>query len=146
MFVFKRLTQAIVATLCVFALSSCASGQKFSEMSSSMPKTPTGQGRIYIYRTSALGAAIQPSIKVDGEVVGSAVPQGFVYVDRPAGNHEISASTEVKRTLSLTLAPGDKRYVRMDVSFGFFAGHIYPVLVEPAEGEAAIKNLHYIGK
>jgi len=51
---------------------------------------PVGQdlGRVFFYRTSILGAAIQPDVKLNGEKVGSAKPKGFFYVDRPAGAYK----------------------------------------------------------
>ena len=107
---------------------------------------PQNIGRIYIYRTSILGAAIQPDVKVNGDVVGSAVPNGFFYVDLKPGNHEIVTSTEVDRKLSLSLEKGETRYVRLNISMGFFVGHVYPELVDPEEGRKEIQDLHYTGK
>jgi hypothetical protein len=103
-------------------------------------------GRIYLYRTSVLGAAIQPKVKLNGEVIGKAVPKGFFYVDKKAGNYEIMTSTEVKRKLSLTLDEGQTRYVRLNISMGFFVGHVYPKLVESQVGEKEIQNCRYIGQ
>jgi len=126
-------------------LSGCASGPTFKEYSSNIPAIPDNLGRIYIYRTATLGAAVQPGIKVNGEVAGKAVPQGFFFVDRPAGSYEVSASTEAKRALTLNLEPGDERYVRLEVKMGFFAGHIKPVLVENSVGKAEITETKYTG-
>jgi len=59
-------------------VAGCAtSGPKYLEMVPNMTKLSPDMGRIYIYRTTVLGAAIQPDVKVNGEVVGSAVPNGF---------------------------------------------------------------------
>lgn len=128
-------------------LLGCATtGPKFSEMQSSFPEIKPDTGRIYIYRTAVLGAALQPKVFINGEEVGKAVPRGFFYVDRAPGNYEIKTSTEVKRTLSLTLDKGQKRYVRLNVSMGFFIGHVYPELIENEVGESEIQNCRYIGK
>ena len=127
-------------------VAGCASGPTLSEMSASIPPVGASDGRFYIYRTTGAAAAIQPSVKVNDEVVGDAVPRGFFYVDRPAGSYKISTSTEVERTLSLTLEPGQVRYVRLGISMGFFVGHVYPELVDDAEGKDDIASLHYTGK
>lgn len=133
---------ALSALLCGCATS----GQKFSAMKASLPPIATDSGRIFLYRATAFGAAVQPKVKLDGQEIGKAVPMGFFYVDRPAGNYKISASTEVKRELSLTLDKCQERYVKLNVSWGFFVGHIYPELVENTAGEKEIANCHYIGK
>lgn len=124
----------------------CATGPKFAEIAPTLTKSAPDMGRIYIYRSTALGAAIQPEVKLNGEVVGRAVPHGFFYVDRKPGNYEILTSTEVDRKLSLTLDKGQTRYVRLNISLGFFVGHVYPELVDPETGEKEIQELSYVGK
>lgn len=136
---------AVVALLSIF-LGGCATGPTFQQYASNIKPTEAEQGRIYVYRTSALGTAIQPNVKLNGETVGKAVPKGFFYVDQPAGEYQISTSTEVKRSLSINLAAGEEKYVRLDVKMGVFAGHIKPVLVDQAEGKEQIQKTKYIGE
>ena len=138
-----------LATLCVVAavalFSGCATGPKFSEASSTLPPLAPDKGRLFIYRTTILGAAIQPDVRVNGDVVGSAKPKGFFIVDRPAGQYQVSSSTEVTRNLSLTLANGQTRYVRLDISMGFLVAHVFPKLVEAAEGEKELAGCSFTG-
>lgn len=124
----------------------CASGPSYKEISASIQPVPVGKGRIFCYRNSALGAAIQPAIRLNGEVIGKAVPDGFFYVDRPAGTYEISASTEAKRNLTINLEANEQKYVRLEIKMGLFVGHIKPVLVDTSEGQSEIKKTKYIGK
>lgn len=142
----KYLLNLVLVCGVALALSACASGPSFMEMQSKIPPLAPGQGRIFIYRTALLGAAIQPSVTVNGEAVGHAVPGGFFYVDRAPGDYKISASTEVERDLSLQLAAGQTRYVRLAMSMGFVAGHVSPELVEDAEGQKDVSGLNYAGK
>ena len=142
----KTAAKLLAAGIVLLVLAACASGPQFSQMQADLRAVSADQGRIFIYRSTALGAAIQPSVKVNGDVVGSAVPRGFFYVDRPPGDYEITTTTEVTRTLSLKLEAGQTRYVRLGASFGFFVGHIYPELVDDAVGASEIQDLHYIGK
>ena len=86
---------------------------------------------------------MQPEVKLNGEVIGKAAPGGFFYVDRNPGNYQVLTSTEVDRTLSLTLSRGQVRYVRLDISFGFFVGHVFPVLVEDEVGKSEIRECRY---
>ena len=102
-----------VSLLLPLVLAACATGPKLSEMKSSIPTLSPEQGRIYFYRSgSAFGAAVQPSILLNGIVVGESKPGGFFFVDQAAGNKEVSTSTEVEKKLSFTLDPGQTRYVR----------------------------------
>ena len=115
-------------------------------MIDSTPQPSGENGRVYIYRTAVLGAAIQPSVELDGEVVGRAVPKGFFYVDCAPGNHRIATSTEVDRELTFHIDEGQTRYVRLDISMGFFVGHVYPDLIEPEKAVSEIGECHYIGE
>lgn len=143
----KVLTKVLSAVAISLVLAGCATtGAKFSEMAPTLTRLPSDSGRIYIYRSTSFGAAVQPEVKLNGEVVGQAVPYGFFYVDKRPGHYEIMTSTEVDRKLSLTLESGQTRYVRLNISFGFFVGHVYPELVENDIGKEEIQDLRYIGK
>jgi len=136
-----------VALILASLISACAtSGPKFTEMAAIMDATPQpGTGRIYFYRTTVFGAAVQPDVRLNAEVVDSAVPQGFFFVDRPPGNYEVTTSTEVERKLTFTLEAGQVRYVRLNISMGFFVGHVYGELVDESEGKSEIANTRYTG-
>lgn len=84
-------------------------------------------------------------MKLNGEVIGKAVPNGFFYIDRPPGDYEMMTSTEVDRSLSFTLDQGQTRYVKLNISVGFFVGHVYPELVESEIGAKEIQECSYIG-
>ncbi len=145
MSILKAVARPVVAGLLLLLTAACASGPQYSQMQSSLPALSADSGRIFVYRSTVLGAAIQPSVKINGAVVGSAVPRGFFYADRPPGDYEITTITEVTRTLSLHLDAGQTRYVRLGISMGFFVGHVYPELVDDATGASEIQELHFIG-
>jgi Protein of unknown function (DUF2846) len=140
--------RALALPLVAFAalLSGCASGPKFAAVAPTLTRVNPDSGRIYFYRTAVLGAAIQPNVTVNGEVVGTSKPEGFFFVDRPAGNYEVITATEVTRKLSLTLDKGQTRYVRLNISMGFLVGHVYPELVDTATGEKEIQECSYTGQ
>ena len=125
-------------------LAGCASGPGYDEYTSQIRAPDAGWGRIYFYRLAIVGAAVQPKVRIDGEPVGKATPKGFFYVDRPPGEYEISATTEVKRKLTLALEAGQQRYVRLEMKIGVFAGHVKPVLVDDDVGKAQIQKTKYI--
>ncbi len=141
----KTHKQIILFSLIGLIMIGCASGPKYLEVADQTPPLSGENGRIYIYRTSTFGAAIQPEVMLDGQYVGKAVPLGFFYVDCPAGNHRIATATEVDRELTFHLDKGQTRYVRLDVSMGFFVGHVYPDLIEEEEAVKEIESCHFIG-
>lgn len=135
-----------VAVLLVLFLSGCATGPKYTEVVSTIPVLASSQGRIYFYRPSALGAAVQPDIKLNGQKVGTAKPHGFYFVDRAPGNYEVTAATETEKKLTFTLEPRQERYVRLKIQIGVFVGRIVPELVDKAEAEGELKELSFIAE
>ncbi len=135
-----------VAALCV-GLGACAtSGPKYSETRPFAATAAAGDGRIFFYRTAVLGMAVQPDVRINGEVVGTATPNGYFYVDRKPGNYEVTTTTEVERKLSLTLDKDQTRYVRLGISMGFFVGHVFPELVDSEVGLKELQDCRYTGK
>ena len=142
----KTLSRITLVLIVVSLMGGCASGPTYLEMAPSIRELSQDTGRIYFYRTSAFGAALQPEVKLNKEVIGKAVAQGFFYADKEPGKYEIMTSTEVDRKLSLVLEAGQTRYVRFGVSMGFFAGHVYPELVSAEEGKEEIKVCKFTGE
>jgi hypothetical protein len=123
---------------------SCASGVPFTELNPSPNAELPNTGRIFFYRvTGAGGAAIQPDILLNGEKIGTSIPQGFFYLDKPAGEYTVITSTEVKRKVSFVLDEGQTRYIRFKISIGFFVGHVYGELVDPEEAKKEIIQCKY---
>lgn len=141
----KKISGFCILFVLHLLIAGCATGPKFEEYSAKISDVPVGSGRIYIYRPSSFGFAITPNVVLNGAVVGESTAKGFFYVDRPPGAYKITTSTEVDRTLSLTLDEGQVRYVRLRISLGFFVGHVYPELVEPTVGQKEIECCSYTG-
>ena len=127
------------------AISGCASGPKYSDIKNAIPAVDPAAGRIYFYRSSALGAAIQPDIRLNGEVVGEMKPLGFFYIDRPPGQYEVSAQTEVEATLHVSLESNQTQYVKGSITFGFLVGHPDFTLVDRANALVELDDLSYTG-
>ena len=127
-------------------LSGCATGAKYAEVASTLPTLNGSQGRIYFYRPSAFGAAVQPDVRLNGQKVGTAKPHGFYFVDRAPGDYEVAASTEAEKKLTFTLAPREERYVRLKIQIGVMVGRIVPELVDKTEAESELKSLSYISE
>lgn len=141
----RRSLIASVAFLAVLASGGCASGVAYTEYANKIQSVAPDLGRIYVYRTSPVAAAVQPRVRLNGEVVGKAKPRGFFFIDREPGEYELSTSTEVKRSLRLTLDANEEKYVRLEPKLGVLAGHIKPVLVDPEVGKQEIAKTRHIG-
>ncbi len=135
----------LISVVFLLGAAGCASGPTYEEYSSTIEPPLPLDGRIYIYRTTTFGAAVQPAVMINGEEVGKSNPKSFFYVDRLAGKYEVSVSTKAERSLSLTLEEGEVKYVRLDVKMGLFVGHVEPVLVDKAVGEQELKSINYTG-
>lgn len=139
-----RLGAALVMAV---LLSACASGPKLAEMKSAIPTLKASEGRVYFYRSSSMfGAAIQPSILLNGQKVGDSIPGGFFFVDMAPGSKEVSTETEVEKKLTFTLDAGQTRFVKTTIGMGFAVGRVYPELVDNATGEKELEETSYIGK
>ena len=126
--------RVFISIIIVMLASGCASGVPFSEMKPELTAVNLAdEGRIFLYRPSAFGAAVKPKIHLNDEIIGKSVAKGFTFVDRPAGEYVLSMSTEVERNLSFVLKPGETRYIKQSVSMGFFVGHVYGELVDKDE-------------
>jgi len=130
----------------VLILVGCAAGPEFAAIQSSIPDVPPEQGRVWFYRAaSPFGAALQPPIEMNGEIVGQSVPGGFFYRDVAPGDYEIATSTEVERRLTFSIAEGEELYVKTRIGLGVLVGRVYPELVDPETGRAAIEELSFTG-
>jgi len=128
------------------ALAGCASGVKYQSMADSIPALKGGQGRVYFMRSASMfGSAVQPEIRLNGEVVGTSRPGGFFFVDRPAGNYSAAASTETEKTLSFVLEAGETKYLRTSPSFGLLVGRIVIDLETPENALKELPSLSYTG-
>lgn len=140
---FARLALALLATLTLIGCA--ATGPRYAEVVRNMPTLAAGKGRLVVYRPSSFGGAVQPDVKLNGEVIGKSEPRGFFFVDRPAGRHVVSARTEVEATLDVDLRDGAVAYVESSITLGVFVGQPRLSLKEEAVAMVTLPELAYIG-
>jgi hypothetical protein len=128
--------------LAALAVQAQAADRTYAVLHPSEPAIAEGLGRIYFYREGGImGAAIQPTIYLNGETTGGrSKPGDYFYVDRPAGSYQVSTTTEKKESLDITVVAGQPIYVKTEMSMGFFAGHLQPVVKDAATAEKEIKD------
>lgn len=142
----QKLVKFATLILSASFIFSCASGPKFTKIQPNMVAESPELGRIFFYRPSAFGAAVQPDVLLNNEKVGKAISHGFFYVDRPPGDYGVVTSTEVKRKVSFNLDRGETCFIRFSISPGFFVGHVYGELIEESKALPELKNCQYIGE
>ena len=142
-----KILRLSIALFVAILLTACASGPKHDDVKSAIPNLKPDQGRVYFYRSGSMfGAAIQPSINLNGVKVGDSVPGGFFFVDQAPGPKEVSTSTEVEKKLTFNLEAGQTRYVRTVIGLGLMVGRVYPELMDDAIGQKELQECSYIGQ
>lgn len=142
----NRILKGLFGIGLVALLSACASGPKYEEVHATFPDMGPKNGRIFFYRQAVFfGDGVQPAVKLNGQTVGAALPDGFFFVDRPPGDYEVLTSTEVDERLTFTLAQGQTRYVKLTIQMGIIVGRVVPTLVDEQEGKSALAGLSYTG-
>ena len=139
----------LLAILVVTLLASCAGpvGTNYTAMSVSLPAVKPGAGRIFFYTPGVrFGGNVQPELRLDGAVVGFAVPSGFFYVDRPAGRYEATGKAAADGRIEIPLAAGETRYVRAFAPSAFSVNAVHFLLVPATEGQADMAGLVYSGQ
>ncbi|QGW84365.1 DUF2846 domain-containing protein [Variovorax paradoxus] len=136
----------LLAFLAAGLFGCSASGPRHSEMEQSLPSLGENEGRIYFYRNSILGAAIQPEVLLNGQVVGKSQPSSFFFVDRPAGSYRATARTEAEGSIDIALRPRQTAYIEMSISMGLLVGRPAFERVAEPEGRKALPSLAYGGK
>lgn len=142
----RNLLKFAGAAALVLLTGCAATGARYDQMASAMPALKANEGRIYFMRdTGIVGAAVQPDIALNGQVVGKSQRSGFFYVSRPAGNYTATTTTETEKALTFTLAPGETKYVRSYVTMGLMVGRVNLELVDPAKAKSMLAELNYTG-
>ncbi|WP_454724683.1 MULTISPECIES: DUF2846 domain-containing protein [Cupriavidus] len=136
----------LAAGAAAWLASGCASGPSFQDVQQAVPVLRAGEGRIFFLRSASMfGAAIQPELRIDEEVVGRSRPGGFFFVDRKPGSFVASATTEVETTLPFKLAAGETKYLRTAIDFGLLVGHVVLTEDSPERARAELASLAYTG-
>jgi hypothetical protein len=130
---------SIIVSLAIFIVG-CATGPSYTKYKTTIQPVADGMGRIWFYRPSTIGFAVQPHVFLNGEIVGKAQPKCYFFVDRPPGDYEVKCSTEWTDKSNFKLAAGDEIYVRLSLGIGFFVGHIIPKEVDTSTGLKEIIN------
>jgi hypothetical protein len=119
-----------------------------------MDRVRSSAARLVIYRSSALGFAIQPNYVVDGRVIAGSQPGGFVVCDLPPGPHEVAVANMALSTnlfghgsekASIDLRAGSTAYLSAEPQMGLMTpGQITLIQVTENQGRTDVARLHQI--
>lgn len=135
----------LLPSILVLSLSACASGPSMQESSPQISAIPAEKGRIIVYRTGIMGAAIQPTVTIGGVERGKCQPNGAFSVDVAPGEQIVSAATEVRRQTVVNVERGRHYYVRCSIGFGFLVGQPRLEVVPEATGKQESAPLAFVG-
>jgi hypothetical protein len=136
---------AVLMMVATIGLAGCATqGVPYKDQEAKLPQLAASDGRVFVYRSSSLGFAVQPTVYLNGAAIGTAVPNAVYFVDRPKGTYEISTSTEVEKKVTFVLDPGEVKYVRLTPTFGLLVGRIVPELVAKDEATKELLDLTFV--
>lgn len=133
----------------LLVLSACAtpSGSQFAELEQRLAPVPSGHGRLFFCRPSALlSIALTPSIQVGGRAVGQSRNGTWFFVDLPVGTHYVT----LDNTISLSLGEGQRKYVYSEMKgrMGPALATYYDMRVEevpPSTAYTCLAASTYIG-
>lgn len=132
--------------LALLMLGGCsAKGPQFA----GFQKPQDGNSKVYIYRTSFLGAAVVPNIHQknldtnESLILGEVKPSGYISTEIKPGNYEFWAKTEAKNEVQIAAKANETYCVEHYISFGFFIGHpqFKMIPMEKCEKEIIATNL-----
>ena len=140
--------------LAVAVLTGCAApartGATLDALTKNVGAPKAGHARVFVLRDKAFAGIIDPGwkIQLDGQTMGDLKTGTFVYLDRPAGRHQLSFSrggdlAHVSR-LDFDVAGGRSYYFRIElnekgrmVEAGSSMGGVLPLLVTSVAAAAA---------
>lgn len=136
-----------LALLAVAILSGCAaSGRSYVTVASALPPLKDNSCRVFFYRTdSMVGAAMQPEIRLDNQVVGKSQPGGFFYVDTFPGRHLATSQTESEARLEFDVGAGETVYVASSIAMGLLVGRVQLNLKPEAVAVSELSALRFTG-
>ncbi|HTO63277.1 MAG TPA: DUF2846 domain-containing protein [Bradyrhizobium sp.] len=108
--------------------------------------------RLVIYRSSAMGFAVQPNYVIDGQVIAGSQPAGFVACDLTPGRHEVAVANmplssnlfgHGSEKVTVDLRGGNTVYLSAEPQMGLMTpGQITLIQVTENQGRADVATLH----
>lgn len=136
-------------TMACLLLAGCATSGPLGKEVLATSLAPK-KSRLVVYRTSALGFAVQPDYMINGKAVAPSQPDGFVVCNLDPGKHEVTVGNfELNVNFgggtdkaNVTLRPGATTYLKAEPQMGLTVGVITLSEVTESQGQADTATLH----
>jgi len=105
-----------------------------------IPIEDTTKCRIYVYRPTTFGYAVQIPITDSNNIVGKTGPNGYLCWERSPGTIIVEGRAENTSAVSINAQNGKAYYVLQDIRMGILSARTDLEIVEPARGKEEIIN------
>lgn len=123
---------AACATVPMDSAQQDAAGKQFAP-------PPPGRAALYVYRESLLGSAVSIPVSLGTRPLGSLPSDTWFLVDVEPGTYDVRCNaTEGSDARSVTLAPGETRYVEVAIRMGMLGARCGVSEVDPQAGQKGV--------
>jgi hypothetical protein len=104
-------------------------------------------GQVYVCRDNRfLGAAVTPTIEVNGRAVANLTRNTYYYIELPPGDHTIIAKTfEHDSKFPFKIAAGQQVFFQTWISFGVLVGRGLIDTISAADGKKCVNEADLVG-
>jgi hypothetical protein len=145
----KTITHIVLACT-VVALAACQTAPvgdpaRSAELKKFTPSPAVGQ--VYVCRDSRfLGAAVTPTIEVNGRPVANLTRNTYYYMELPPGDHTIIAKTfEHDSKFPFKITAGEQIFFQTWISFGVIVGRGLIDTIPAADGKKCVTEADLAG-
>lgn len=143
-----RISLAVVCATVFAMFVSIASAQQVTKSAgaASVAQSTASQATVYVYRYKQyVGKALSPSVYCDGTELARMQNGRYFVVTLAPGKHSFR-SNDTQSGIDVDLKPGEKYYIRVELSTGFWKGHGRVLSVAPEQGSYEIEKLKPLDK
>jgi len=102
---------------------------------------PTDQkANVYIFRDQRLGGGLRLAVSVNDKVLGQTAPKTYFFLQLNPGRYVFKAMAENVAQLPLVVEAGQNYFIRQQIDWGTVIADNTLVLVDDAEGKAAVRE------
>lgn len=139
---------AILLSLVIFILSSCSTSKLLPDSTSNNAKNLPGiedKAIVYIYRTSAFGAAVGLSVDINDTRLATFYAKRFYLCVLDPGEYVFTGHGENKHEITLVLEKGEKYYLKVIPRMGLLIARCELQLVTQNVGIRDLQSCRLIG-